>query len=90
MSVLERAGFDVRRSSYFNMFLFPAAAAVRLLSGRNRHGGTAAANDKEVLKQLRIGGSNRVLAGIFSSEKLLLRGMGLPFGVSLFAIARRK
>ena len=90
VSALERAGFEVKRSTYFNMLLFPAAAAIRLLSGKGRNGESAGSDEKDVLKQLRIGGSNRLLAGIFSSERLLLRGMELPFGVSLFAIAMKK
>lgn len=95
VNVLEKAGFEVERSSYFNTLLFPGAAAVRLLSGggRDRAASQAASqpgdNGDEALKQLRIGGSNRFLAGIFASERHLLRHLNLPFGVSLYAIARK-
>ena len=120
VSVLENAGFEVERSSYFNTLLFPGAAAVRLMSGGGRGGGgrggsvggggspdglaasergdspanarrerAEADNGDEALKQLRIGGSNRFLAGVFASERHLLRHLNLPFGVSLYAIARK-
>lgn len=79
---LHAAGFQVRKISYFNTFLFPPIAAMRFLArvlGRN--GG---ANQGIV-----PGPVNALLTFIFSSERHVLRRGSLPFGVSLFALARR-
>jgi len=88
LQVLEKAGLSIERASYFNMFLFPAAALVRLAGGRGKE--TTDGGPDDVLKQLRIGGSNGFLAGVFGSERHLLRHVGLPFGVSLYAIGRKR
>jgi SAM-dependent methyltransferase len=88
IEVLEKSGFEVERSSYFNTLLFPGAAAVRLLGGNNRS--STSGDSDEALKQLRIGGSNQALATIFGSERHLLSLLDLPFGVSLYAMARKE
>jgi len=80
---LEGAGFTVERMSYFNTFLFPAAAAVRLLD-RVRPGaraGSDAAPPHPV--------ANRLLLALFGSERFLLRWTRLPVGISLLAVCHR-
>ncbi len=80
---LEDAGFVVERLTFFNTFLFPAAAAVRL---RHRfrpaaHQGSDAA--------FASGPANALLQKVFSAERFLLRVTDLPFGVSLLAVCHR-
>jgi SAM-dependent methyltransferase len=84
---LERSGFHLERISYFNSYLFPLAAAARVVGG--------------LLGQHAPGGLgvppaplNELLRRIFASEGPRLaasngRG-GFPFGVSLLAVARRR
>lgn len=77
---LLRAGFRVERISYFNTWLFPAIASVRLVKKALRSPGS----DAEHLPPLWLNG---FLESLFSSERhFLLRG-ALPFGVSLVAMA---
>ncbi len=76
------AGFRVRKLSYFNTCLFPVVAVFRLLErlfpGR-------AEKDLDIPPSL----LNRVLTAIFSGERFLLRGLNLPFGVSLILVGEK-
>jgi SAM-dependent methyltransferase len=76
-------GYSVRRLTYFNSTLFPAAALVRLLNRIQSDGDVA-------------GGSipprplNSALAAILTAEARLARRLGgLPMGLSLFAVLTR-
>jgi SAM-dependent methyltransferase len=80
---LEGAGFTVERISYFNTFLFPAAAAVRLVE-RIRPGTPAASHASPPHPV-----ANRLLLALFGSERFLLRWIPLPVGVSLLAVCHR-
>jgi SAM-dependent methyltransferase len=89
-SVLRAADFDIEQISYFNAFLFPAIAAIRLtcrLLGLNRvRAGQEMKSDFSVPYH---GWRNELPRKIFAAEKpLLLRG-SLPFGVSLVCVARK-
>jgi len=78
----EEAGLIVRRNTYFNTLLFPLIATARLASsavGSGSSGGDA-------LPRPWI---NRLLKGLFASERRLLRFADLPFGVSILMIAQR-
>jgi SAM-dependent methyltransferase len=80
---LRLAGFEVRKLTYANTFLFPLVLAGRLalrLRGRA---------DRLSENQLHPAWSNRPLAAIFSAEAGVIRRMNLPFGVSLLAVAAR-
>lgn len=77
---LAAAGLHVRFMSYFNSFLFPPIAAVRLLHKIVPEKGGADLEETSPLV-------NAVLTRLFSSERHLLRRTTLPFGVSLIAIA---
>jgi len=80
---LKSVGFSIDRLTYANMFLFPLIWMGRLLlrlSG-NRIKGTSE-ND------LHPGWSNGLLQAIFAAERPLLHYANLPFGVSLFCIAK--
>jgi SAM-dependent methyltransferase len=90
-AALTRAGFHIARMTYFNFLLFPLAAADRLVGGRKgRAAGLDPARDAaDILKPLEIGPLNAPLSAIFSSEASLVGKTDLPYGVSLFAAARR-
>lgn len=81
---LRAANFTVERTTYFNTFLFPPIAAVRLLahiSGRK----PAPDGDFTYVPS----SSNAALFNLFSWERVFLRFFDFPFGVSVFAAARK-
>jgi SAM-dependent methyltransferase len=81
-AVVQGAGLEVRKSSYFNSLLFPAIGAVRLAKiAAHAHGG-----DDEAMPGPAL---NRALHTVFAAEKPILRGVDLPFGVSILVIAQR-
>jgi SAM-dependent methyltransferase len=80
---LEQAGFAVDRMSYFNTFLFPAVAAVRL--AQRLRPGPVRGSDASIPPPW----ANRMLFGLFAAERGLLRLTSLPVGISLLAVCRR-
>ncbi len=89
-TVLRAAGFDIEQISYFNTFLFPPVAAIRLAYrwlGLNR--ARAGQEMKSDFSMSHRGWRNELPRKIFAAEKpFLLRGR-LPFGVSLLCVARK-
>jgi SAM-dependent methyltransferase len=81
--VIEAAGLHIRELRYWNTLLFPAAAAARLL----RRGGQGRDSD---LENARAGAMNSLLAGVLAVERRILRVAPLPFGLSLFCVARKQ
>src|SRR5947207_14784474 len=81
---LQAANFTVERTTYFNTFLFPPIAAVRLLAQIGRREPTPDGDFTYAPSS-----SNAVLFNLFSSERIFLRFFDFPFGVSVFAAARR-
>ena len=79
---LEDAGFRLEHSTYANFLLFPLAPAKRYLELRQ---GTHEATDL----WRPPGPINRLLVDLLSLEAFPARGMGLPWGLSVFAVARR-
>jgi SAM-dependent methyltransferase len=81
---LREAGFDPLRATYLNTVLFPPIVLVRRLQDLRQpeHAESDVENTAEPV--------NSLLLGILHIERALLRHMNLPFGVSLFAVARRK
>lgn len=72
------AGWTVRRMTYFNTLLFPIATVARMtdkIFPRRQPAGTA----------IPAPFINSVLYRVFSIEKVLLRAINFPFGVSLMA-----
>ena len=79
---LREAGFGITYSSYFNTWLFPAIAGVRLVKSRFKR------FEHSEDTALPSSGINRLLYNLMSSEKYLMRIGGLPFGVSTLAIGK--
>lgn len=79
---LEDAGFRVEHATYANFLLFPLAPAKRLLEQRN---GTT--EDTDLWRPPKP--LNRLLADLLSLEAWPARQLGLPWGLSVFAVARR-
>lgn len=82
---LTTAGFRLRRRSYFNTFLFPIIAGVRVL--RPYRPGSATL--KSDFTMTRPGPANTLLARLFAAEAPLVARWNLPFGVSILALARK-
>ena len=79
---LEDAGFRLEHATYANCLLFPLAPAKRLLEQRR---GTHESTDL----WLPPAPINRLLADLLSLEAFPARQLGLPWGLSVFAVARR-
>ena len=80
---IDKAGFRPLKLSYFNTFLFPLVAMVRLKE-RVFHGSKVSGGN---IPPARL---NSMLRNIFSAEKYILAKAGFPFGVSLLAILQEK
>ena len=80
--LLDGAGLEIVRLSYFNTALFPVIALARLL--KPVLGGRG--NDDEITGPRWL---NWILHRIFAAEASWLRRTDLAFGVSLLAVARR-
>jgi SAM-dependent methyltransferase len=83
VTVLQRAGLEVRWLSYWNATLFPVIAAVRL-AGKLR-GNSAGHSDTADTPAL----INEPLAGVLALEAWMLQHIRLPWGVSLVGVASR-
>jgi SAM-dependent methyltransferase len=80
---LRDAGFEPLRISYLNTVLFPPIVLVRRLQDL-RQPDLAKSDVEDTGEPL-----NSLLLGILRAERAMLRVTDLPFGVSLFAVARR-
>jgi len=81
--LLETTGYEITTLSHCNTWLFPVVAAVRLLRHYFPDG------DAGAELSLPPAPVNTLLATLFASERYLLRA-GLPFGVSLVVLAKKK
>lgn len=77
---LENAGFNVKKITYANMFLFPLALAHRFL-------GTREDNKSDLKSGKNI--LNGVLLKILYFEAFLIKYFNLPFGISIFCVAKK-
>lgn len=77
------AGLEPVLISYFNFWLFPGVALVRLWRKAFPY--------RSTWQDMRLPGraQNAVLRTIFASERHLLGRVALPFGISLLAVLRR-
>jgi len=79
---LIESGFKIERISYFNSFLFPAIGFVRLFNKIFRR----QENSDVDLPSLPV---NCILKKVFSAERLFLKFMSFPIGVSILAVVRK-
>jgi ubiquinone/menaquinone biosynthesis C-methylase UbiE len=83
--LLEEARFTIETFTYWNMTLLPAVAAVRWMSRSKSNAGANVRSDlSPIWRPL-----DTVLAGLAQAELALSRHVPLPFGTSLFAVARK-
>lgn len=80
---LVAAGFEVEHMSYFNTWLFPVVAAIRL--ARKVLPGSGDGSSDFVMPSPR---TNRALTWLFASEGRIVGRRSLPVGVSLVALCR--
>ncbi len=84
VTVVEQAGFEVLRTTYYNSFLVPAAAALRrtplkrLVKGSDEEVGDASAFVAKVMTRL----SN--------AERRVALRRSVPFGLSILLVGRRR
>jgi SAM-dependent methyltransferase len=79
------AGFKVRRLSYFNTFLFPAIAGIRVL----RPYKPGSADLKSDFTMTKPGPANTLLGTVFALEAPVVERTNLPFGVSILCLANK-
>jgi SAM-dependent methyltransferase len=79
---LRAARFQVLRCSYFNSFLFPLILLGRIFG---RSGGEEPGPEWHIPRRALNAGLSRTFAG----ELPLLKGLNLPFGASILAIAKK-
>jgi ubiquinone/menaquinone biosynthesis C-methylase UbiE len=82
--LMAKAGFRVERMTYWNMSLTPAVAAVRWASRAKAQQPDVRSDLKPMWPPL-----NAALAAIAHTEFAISRSISLPFGTSLFAVARK-
>jgi len=81
--LLTDSGFSLLHISYANTFLFPLAVAKRLLERIRPH--TPVSSDLSV----KVGVFNELFKRILGSEAFFVSGIGLPFGLSVIALAQK-
>jgi len=81
---LASAGYEVLRLTYWNALLFPLVFAWRRMQWRHR--GEAPRSDLIPLP----GAANGLLKLVLRLERSVFSGVNLPFGSSVFAVARKR
>jgi len=84
-AALTSSGYDVQWATYFNSFLFPVVAAVRLVR-RHLLRRERPASDFVLPRH----SMNEALTRLFGAERHLLRHAALPVGVSALAVATKR
>lgn len=77
------AGFSVDYLSYFNFWLFPLVTLARLA----QRWATSPGDDGLTIPMAPL---NRMLGGLFASERFFIPAARLPFGVSLIAVLKAR
>jgi SAM-dependent methyltransferase len=91
---LTQAGFDIRRMTYNNCFIFPVAAPLILARrGAQREPRLATPSTDEGAYQVEMEPTsppvNAILTGVGRLEASVLRATDLPFGTSIICIASK-
>ncbi len=82
LALLREAGFEIAYASHWNTLLFPPIVAVRLA----RRWLAPAESD---LEGARDGLVNKLLNALLGCERRLMQRTPLPFGLSIFVVARK-
>jgi len=83
--LLLKAGFEIKYLSYYNFWIFPIVAFLRVFFNLFKFNKNSEAENKKSNKFV-----NGLLYRIFKSEKLFVsRNISLPFGVSLITVAKK-
>ncbi len=85
--VVQAAGFQVVRLTYFNTFLFPVVAAVRLL--QHVVSTDPAGEPRSDFEKAPWWLVSKTSEWIFSTERLIVPFVDLPFGVSILCLASK-
>jgi SAM-dependent methyltransferase len=81
---LKISGFTINKSTYWNFFLFPAVASIRLI--RKKKSATEVRDDIADLPNI----INKLLINVLVLENALIRlGISFPVGVSIFCICKK-
>lgn len=81
--LLAASGFTIVKISYWNTFLFPLIAAIRLIKFRTQ-GKAEVESDNYAFSPV----INRLLSTILKTEARIITHVNLPFGVSLVCVAK--
>jgi hypothetical protein len=79
--VLEQAGFEIERTTYANITFFLPILIIRKLMQLT---GIKAESENNI----NMSAFNSILGRLFGAERLVLRRMNLPFGVSGLVVAK--
>jgi SAM-dependent methyltransferase len=82
---LAQAGLAIVKTTYLLAFLFPAIALFRVVDRLRRHERRPRAHLVSIPPAI-----NRLLIGLQEAELSVARRLSLPFGVSLFCVARKE
>ena len=82
LTILNKAGYNVKYVTYFNTFLFPVVALIRLLSKlkKNKSGSDFSKQTPKIV--------NQALTILFSVGQIFFPTLTFPFGVSLLIVAK--
>jgi SAM-dependent methyltransferase len=86
VGILERAHFELDRSSYWNFILFFPTSLIRLLQAVLLRG--KGSEDDQLIELDSV--SNKVLTCLVKMENMILNAVNFPVGVSVFAITRKE
>ena len=82
-------GFKIAKLSYFNTFLFPVIAGIRLLRRLTPSRPSRVAELKSDFALTKRGGLNSLLATVFGLERFVVGRISVPFGISIVCVAHR-
>lgn len=85
--IVKENGYKTTYSSYFNFWLFPLIAIIRLVQKYTDHGQSEqTARSNSMLPGFLM---NKLLQAVFASERWLIGRIKFPFGVSLMLVATK-
>jgi SAM-dependent methyltransferase len=84
--VLEKAQFEIDRSSYWNFILFFPTSLVRLVQRIVSKYGQKSGDQLVELNRV----ANKILVYLVKTENILLKVLNFPVGISVFATASKK